>query len=134
MTVQALEHVTIRCANLKRTRDFYVDLMGLAEGERPAFPFRGYWLYLGGIPVIHLVEASDSAGAWGRDIVIPKAEDGTGSFDHVAFRGADFQAMRSRRQAAGVTFKERVVPGGRLSQLFVPDPEGVLVEINFRRD
>ena len=134
MTVQALEHVTIRCANLKRTRDFYVELMGLAEGDRPAFPFRGYWLYLGGIPVVHLVEASDNAGAWGRDLVIPKAEDGTGSFDHVAFTGADFQAMRTRLQQAGVHFKERVVPGGRLSQLFVPDPEGVLVEINFRND
>jgi catechol 2,3-dioxygenase-like lactoylglutathione lyase family enzyme len=132
MGVQALEHVTIRCAQLQRTRDFYVELMGLTEGDRPNFPFRGHWLYLGGIPVVHLVEASDSAGAWGRDIVIPKSEDGTGSFDHVAFRGDDFAAMRTRLQKAGVTFKERVVPGGALSQLFVPDPEGVLVEINFR--
>lgn len=132
MGVQVLEHVTIRCANLARTRDFYVDLMGLADGERPAFPFRGHWLYLGGVPVIHLVEASDTAGAWGREKPLPKAEDGTGSFDHVAFRGDDFQAMRARLQEAGITFKERVVPGGRLSQLFVPDPEGVLVEINFR--
>lgn len=134
MGVQALEHVTIRCANLKRTRDFYVELMGLTEGDRPAFSFRGYWLYLGGVPVVHLVEASDSAGAWGRDIVIPKAEDGTGSFDHVAFKGDDFQTMRERLENAGMTYKERVVPGGRLSQLFVPDPEGVLVEINFRND
>ena len=132
MGIQALEHVTIRCAELQRTRDFYVDLLGLRDGERPAFPFRGHWLYLGGIPVVHLVEASDSAGAWGRDIVIPRAEEGTGSFDHVAFRGDDFAAMRERLQKAGMTFRERVVPGGALSQLFVPDPEGVLVEINFR--
>jgi catechol 2,3-dioxygenase-like lactoylglutathione lyase family enzyme len=132
MSVRALEHITIRCAQLKRTRDFYIDLMGLSEGERPDFPFRGHWLYLGGIPVVHLVEASDSAGAWTGNIVIPRAEDGTGSFDHVAFRGDDFQAMRDRLQKAGIVFKERVVPGGQLSQLFVPDPEGVLVEINFR--
>jgi catechol 2,3-dioxygenase-like lactoylglutathione lyase family enzyme len=132
MSVQALEHITIRCAQLQRTRDFYVDLMGLSEGDRPAFPFRGHWLYLGGIPVVHLVEASDSAGAWGREIVIPQAENGTGSFDHVAFRGDNFAAMRERLQNAGMTFRERVVPGGALSQLFVPDPEGVLVEINFR--
>ena len=132
MGVSALEHVTIRCAQLQRTRDFYVDLMGLVDGERPNFPFRGHWLYLSGIPVVHLVEASDSAGAWGRDIVIPNPEKGTGSFDHVAFKGDDFQAMRTKLQKSGLTFKERVVPGGRLSQLFVPDPEGVLVEINFR--
>jgi catechol 2,3-dioxygenase-like lactoylglutathione lyase family enzyme len=132
MGVQALEHVTIRCAQLGRTRDFYVELMGLTEGDRPAFPFRGHWLYLGGTPVIHLVEASDSAGAWGGRLVIPTPEEGTGSFDHVAFRGDDFQAMRARLTQAGIAFKERVVPGGQLSQLFVPDPEGVLVEINFR--
>ena len=137
MGVQALEHVTIRCGQLRRTRDFYVELMGLTEGERPDFPFRGHWLYLDGIPVIHLVEASDSAGAWGREEAPPPTaqagtDAGTGAFDHVAFRGDDFEAVRTRLRDAGVTFKERVVPGGRLKQLFVPDPEGVLVEINFR--
>jgi len=133
MGVQALEHVTIRCAQLKRTRDFYVELMGLTEGERPDFPFRGYWLYLKAVPVIHLVEAADSGGAWGREIVLPNPQEGTGSFDHVAFQGDDFDRMRTKLVSAGVTFRERVVPGGRLKQLFVPDPEGVLVEINFRR-
>ena len=137
MGVQALEHITIRCGQLRRTRDFYVELMGLTEGDRPDFPFRGYWLYLGGIPVIHLVEATDTAGAWGREVApAPVAEDGpengTGAFDHVAFRGDDFEAMRARVQDAGMTFKERAVPGRPLKQLFVLDPEGVLVEINFQ--
>ena len=65
-------------------------------------------------------------------IALPVAEDGTGAFDHVAFRGDDFEAMRARVKEAGMTFKERVVPGGALKQLFVLDPEGVLVEVNFR--
>jgi catechol 2,3-dioxygenase-like lactoylglutathione lyase family enzyme len=137
MGVQALEHVTIRCGQLSRTRDFYVDLMGLVEGDRPAFPFRGYWLYLGGVPVIHLVDASDTAGAWGRETAPPPPKEGapsTGAFDHVAFQGDDFEAMRDRLKQAGLAFKERVVPGRPLKQLFVPDPEGVLVEINFRSD
>jgi catechol 2,3-dioxygenase-like lactoylglutathione lyase family enzyme len=132
LAVQALEHVTIHCAHLQRTRDFYVEFLGLREGERPAFPFRGYWLYLGGIPVVHLVEAADKAGAWSREIVIPDAASGTGAFDHVAFRGDDPAAMKAWLQKAGMTFRERVVPGGAVAQLFVPDPEGVLVEINFR--
>ena len=132
MAVSALEHVTIRCAQRQRTRDFYVDMVGLSEGARPDFPFRGHWLYLGGVPVVHLVEAADHAGSWGRDAVIPDAAAGTGAFDHVAFQGDDFEAMRDRLQQAGMTFRERVVPGGALKQLFVPDPEGILVEINFR--
>jgi len=130
MTVLALEHVTIRCAQRQRTRDFYVELLGLAEGARPDFPFRGHWLYLGGVPVIHLVEAADKGSAWGGP---PGTMGGdTGPFDHVAFQGQDFDALRGRLVAAGVTFRERAVPGGALKQIFVPDPEGVLVEINFR--
>jgi catechol 2,3-dioxygenase-like lactoylglutathione lyase family enzyme len=130
MGVQALEHVTIRCADLKATRDFYVELVGLREGARPDFPFRGHWLYLGGIPVVHLVDASDKGCAWGGE---PGAAQGdTGAFDHVAFKGDDFAAMRAQLVERGVAFRERVVPGGALSQIFVRDPDGVLVEINFR--
>ena len=133
MVVQSLEHVTIHCAHLQSTRDFYVECLGLSEGERPNFLFRGYWLYLGGIPVVHLVEAADKAGAWNREIVIPDAANGTGAFDHVAFRGDDPAVLKARLQKAGMTFRERLVPGGAVEQIFVPDPEGVLVEINFRR-
>lgn len=134
MGVSTLEHITIRCAQLQRTRDFYVEIMGLSDGARPDFPFRGHWLYLGAVPVVHLVEAADKAGAGSQEIVIPNAADGTGSFDHVAFKGDDFNAMKQNLAQAGLTYRERVVPGGARSQLFVPDPEGVMVEINFRND
>ncbi len=132
MGVQVLEHVTIRCAQLGRTRDFYVELMGLSEGERPAFLLPRPLALSGRGPGHPSCRGVRQCRGLGGRIVMPKAEDGTGSFDHVAFRGDDFQAMRARLQEAGVTFKERIVPGGQLSQLFVPDPEGVLVEINFR--
>ena len=134
MPVRALEHVTIRCAQLERTRDFYCRLLGLRDGARPDFPFRGHWLYLDGVPVVHLVEAADTGGAaWAGDgkRPLPRPEDGTGAFDHVAFQGGDFEEMRARLTAAGVNLRERSVPGGMLRQLFVSDPEGVLVEINF---
>lgn len=132
MGVSALEHVTIRCTQLRRSRDFYVDLLGLEEGARPGFAFRGYWLYLGGAAVVHLVEAADKPSSGEREIVDSAAGSGTGSFDHVAFRGDDAPAMREKLRKSGTPFKERTVPGGALSQIFVRDPEGVLVEINFR--
>lgn len=132
MGVQHLEHVTIRCARLKATRDFYVELLGLTEGARPDFPIRGHWLYLGGVPVIHLVEAADKPGSWGGNTDIPDVPGGTGAFDHVAFHGTDVAAMKRKLEAAGMVFRERIVPGGQRAQLFVPDPEGILVEINFR--
>jgi catechol 2,3-dioxygenase-like lactoylglutathione lyase family enzyme len=132
MGVSRLEHITIRCLQRQATRDFYVELIGLAEGPRPDFPFRGHWLYLGDVPVVHLTEAADHPGSWtgalARDAV---PGEGTGPFDHVAFRGEDFDAMRAKLAASGLAFRERVVPGGALKQLFVPDPEGVMVELNF---
>jgi catechol 2,3-dioxygenase-like lactoylglutathione lyase family enzyme len=135
MGVSRLEHVTIRCARRQDTRDFYVDLIGLTEGDRPNFPFRGHWLYLGGTPVVHLVEALDHPGAWTGSATgalggsLPGKD--TGPFDHVAFRGSDFDAMRRKLVERGIAFRERVVPGRPLKQLFVPDPEGVMVELNF---
>ncbi len=111
--VSRLEHVTIRCRQRQATRDFYVSLIELEEGPRPDFPFRGHWLYLGGVPVVHLTEAADHPGSWTGSLARAAVADaGTGPFDHVAFR-------------------ERIVPGGALKQLFVPDPEGVMVELNF---
>lgn len=148
MPVSALEHATIRCVRLARTRDFYCRILGLEDGARPAFPFRGHWLYLGGVPVLHLVEAADTPGAWGAaragstsspaEAASPHAGSmtqgpaDTGPFDHIAFRGEDYDALRARLVAENMVFRERIVPGGALKQLFVADPEGVLVEINFR--
>jgi catechol 2,3-dioxygenase-like lactoylglutathione lyase family enzyme len=132
MGVSRLEHINIRCTRLQATRDFYVGLMGLTEGPRPNFPFRGHWLYLGDVPVIHLAEAADHPGSWSGTLAREDVDGtSTGPFDHVAFRGEDFEAMRAKLAAAGLRFRERIVPGGALKQLFVPDPEGVMVELNF---
>jgi catechol 2,3-dioxygenase-like lactoylglutathione lyase family enzyme len=128
MALEALEHVTINCADLAATCDFYRDVLGLAEGFRPALGFAGHWLYCGDVPVVHLL---------GRDGAAPEnraAEQGgaTGSFDHVAFRGRDAQAMIARLKAGNIPFRENRVADINLHQLFVRDPNGILVEMNFR--
>jgi len=134
MGVSRLEHVNIRCARLAATRAFYIDMIGLTEGPRPDFPFRGAWLYCGDTAVVHLVEAADHPGSWTG--IMDRASDktpglDTGAFDHVAFHGEDFEGMKNKLAAAGLAFRERAVPGSALRQLFVPDPEGVMVELNF---
>jgi len=134
MGVSRLEHVNIRCARLAQTRAFYTDIIGLSEGPRPDFPFRGAWLYCGDTAVVHLVEAADHPGSWSGTLerageTSPGTD--TGAFDHVAFHGEDFEDMKAKLNGAGMTFRERAVPGSVLRQLFVPDPEGVMVELNF---
>jgi catechol 2,3-dioxygenase-like lactoylglutathione lyase family enzyme len=125
MPVEVLEHYTIRCASLERTRDFYADIVGLTVGPRPNFNFAGYWLYCGGSPVIHLVEARGSQAA-------TPGEHSTGALDHVAFRGVDLEKTRAHFRANGIAFTENAVPDFELHQIFLHDPDGIMVELNFR--
>ena len=127
MPVEMLEHYTIRCASLERTRDFYRDVLGLMVGDRPNFPFKGYWLYLGGVPIVHLVDKAESES---RDT--PHVGSDTAALDHIAFRGRDLPTTRATLRAHGLAFREAGVPGGRIQQIFVSDPDGILIELNFR--
>ncbi len=119
MALQGLDHVTVNCADLARSRAFYAEVLGMEDGRRPPFPFPGAWLYLSGRPVVHLV--GDAAS--GTD---------TGSLDHVAFEAQDIAAVRTRFEALGVKFQENAVPGARVRQLFLHDPDGLKIELNFR--
>jgi catechol 2,3-dioxygenase-like lactoylglutathione lyase family enzyme len=123
MPLTQLNHVTVRTDDLEGTRDFYDAALGLAPGPRPPLNFPGYWLYCGDTAVVHLVPRSGAIGAGaGAD---------TGNFDHVAFTAQDFEGMRARFKALGIRFNEREVPGIKLRQLFVEDPNKVMIEINF---
>ena len=42
MTLKGLDHYTILVADPTATRDFYVDVLGWAEGPRPPFDFSGH--------------------------------------------------------------------------------------------
>ena len=55
MGVLAFNHFNIRAPKplLEEVRTFYVDVVGLAEGFRPAVPVPGYWLYLEALPILH---------------------------------------------------------------------------------
>ena len=127
MPVALLEHYTIRCESLERTRDFYRDVLGLIDGDRPNFPFKGYWMYLGGVPIVHLVDAQESTERDGPQVGVD-----TAALDHIAFRGVDIEATRATLRTHNLKFRENAVPGGRIHQIFVRDPDGILIELNFR--
>ena len=60
-----------------------------------------------------------------------RAGRGTGALDHIAFRCNDFEAFRIKLDKMEVPYKHRVVPDFDLQQLFVDDPDGVTIELNF---
>ncbi len=47
MPLGILQHYTIEPSNLEATKDFYCDVLGLENGDRPPLGFPGYWLYSG---------------------------------------------------------------------------------------
>ncbi len=119
MTVSALDHYTINTADLDASVAFYTGILGLADGPRPAFDGPGAWLYCDDRPVVHLI------GGGGKDT-------GTGVIDHVAFRASGLADYRARLDERGIAYRERDVPGQPLHQLFLTDPDGITIEINFR--
>jgi len=134
MAITRLDHYTIRTLKLEQTRDFYVDILGLEDGDRPDFPFPGHWLYVNGTAAVHLagIDADDPSGL---DEYLGKAGPGelrgSGAVDHIAFRAEDPAALIKRLQDAGEPYRERRVPDMDLYQIFVDDPNAIAVELNY---
>ena len=133
MPLQRLEHYLVLSDDIHRTRDFYRDVLGMAEGFRPQLDFPGYWLYLGDVPCIHIAEWPSYA-AWTEKVGIPVSTraPSTGAVDHIAFNGTGFAEARARLVAHGVPFSENSLDEINLKQVFLRDPNGVPIEINFR--
>lgn len=133
MPIARLDHYSIRTADLDSTTRFYTEVLGFEVGPRPNFPFPGVWLYNNGLAVVHVIgiDPKDSSGL--QDYLGDRAttDKGSGMVDHVAFYGTDPDAIRTRIQAAGLAFTERKVPSVALEQIFVEDPSGIVVELNF---
>jgi catechol 2,3-dioxygenase-like lactoylglutathione lyase family enzyme len=133
MPLTRLDHFSVRTADVEGTKAFYETVLGLRNGERPQFPFPGAWLYQGDRAVVHIIgiDPKDPSGL--QEYLGDRGGNGqgTGSFDHIAFVATDFEGMRKHFTELGVPFRHRSVPGLALEQLFVTDPNGITVEINF---
>ena len=130
MGLGGLQHYTIEPQDLERTKDFYCDVLGLENGDRPPLGFPGYWLYSDGVPTVHLLgprTPREGIVVRGTD----KKFDDTGRFDHIAFAATDLPSVRKRLESKKVKFREQVVPRTGAAQIFLYDPDGVGVELNF---
>ncbi len=134
--VAGVDHVTLRCApaQLSPAQTFYETVIGLTTGARPAFDFPGAWLYAGDCPIIHLAAVLERPipGEMTQASARPAASQSSGYVDHFALRvNADVGEFRAKLAALGMPFSEAPVPGLPLHQIFLLDPLGVKVELNF---
>jgi catechol 2,3-dioxygenase-like lactoylglutathione lyase family enzyme len=122
MSVGLLDHFNIRTKKLGETVRFYEEVLELKQGDRPNFRFPGAWMYSEGQPVVHLVDISQTNEQQKPD---------SGVVHHIAFVSTGFAAMKQRLGSKRMQFDARQVPGGELWQIFVNDPNGVMIELNY---
>jgi len=122
MSVGMLDHYNVSTRNLRDTVRFYEEVLGLVNGPRPPFDFPGAWLYSEGHPVLHLNDISPTDK--------PQRPD-SGVIDHIAFGSRGFEAIKQHLSHKGVEFRVNEVPNSTRRQIFLTDPNNVLIELNF---
>lgn len=126
--VHGLFHIAIKTSDLEATRNFWCNVIGLREVARPDFGYPGAWLACpqpGGVAMIHVYAGGPALGPEGV------ASSGTAAIDHVSLSCSGYREYILRFKAAGLDWREFLVPGTTLWQLFVYDPSGVQLELTF---
>ncbi len=85
-----------------------------------AFP--GYWLYCGGVPIVHLMKMEKS----------DRPNEHNGRLDHIAFKCTDPDHVLGLMRERGIRFVANLVWEIGTLQVFVHDPDGLQIELNFR--
>ena len=129
MPAPRLDHVNIQTVRLAETVRFYVDVLGLEaiDPPPPLDPALVRWVRgEDGQAIFHL----SSPGSLG--IGTSFGED-TGPVHHVALDCQDHEGMIARLDHLGIAHRDNHVAAIDLRQIFVTDPNGVLLELNYRR-
>jgi catechol 2,3-dioxygenase-like lactoylglutathione lyase family enzyme len=128
-TVIGLFHAAVKTADLEATLAFYVQVLGLREVARPDFGYPGAWLGCptpAGEAIVHIYAGGPALG--GSKTVA----SGSGAIDHLSLACAGFHSFRERFAQHRLPWREFLVPGTTLWQLFVYDPSGVQIELTFQ--
>lgn len=124
MSINGFDHVNLRTSAMAATVDFYAAVLDLTPGPPPPGldPQQITWMRdAAGRALFHLMRAPDGT-----------VSDTTGAIDHIALDSSGYDAMIERLTTLGVAHRCNDVASIDLRQIFVRDPNGVLLELNFR--
>ena len=134
MPISHLEHFLVVAQDYPATVQWYIDNLGFEEGPHPDFGVEVTWLYLGDRDIIHIVppRPNDELRPRPDPNATPKEiAEGSRPIHHLAFRAANRMEMTERLENNGVTYLEQQASKEDLYQVFVRDPNGITIELNF---
>lgn len=134
MSISHLEHFLVVAQDYEATVQWYIDNLGFEIGPHPDFGVEVTWLYLGDRDIIHIVpprpndppQPVPDPNATPKDIA-----EGSRPIHHLAFRAENRVEMTDRFKKNGITYLEQQASKQDLYQVFVRDPNGVTIELNF---
>jgi catechol 2,3-dioxygenase-like lactoylglutathione lyase family enzyme len=133
MNVEALDHVNIITDKLDETAEFYGKLLGLVRKDAPPplTPATAQWMFDAQDRAIIHINSLDCQRTYDREV-----EPGslTGAVHHVALKCVGYEEVKGRLDAMGAHYKENLVAAISLRQIFTPDPNNILLELNFFAD
>lgn len=123
-----LFHNAIRAHDLDITRNFYTKFLGmLVDERRPQMDVPGFWLRSqtpGGHDLIHVF-----GGRFAE--VDGKVPYGGAAVHHLSYFCRGYEETRRRLEEYDLSWRGQVAPVLGLWQLFVHDPNGILLELTF---
>lgn len=135
MPVLGLEHINIRTSDLTRTVGFFREVLSMHVGPSPgsASIEKGAWVFdANGVAIVHLASAEVTYPSDGQ---LPFTNSpGSGALHHVALKCSGFDETLERIKALGIRFYVNDMPGRKLRQIFVNEPNEILLELNFTGD
>src|SRR5712671_621396 len=134
MPISHIEHFLVAADDIDATRDWYARVLGMKPGAHPDFGFPVHWMYLGDTDIVHIGPSARQAGEIQKKFLGRTSRDtgeGTGAIDHIAFRATGLRGMLEHLKKEKISFTQRRANGQALFQLFLYDPNGIKIELNY---
>ena len=134
MPISHIEHILVASDDIDATRDWYARVLGMKSGAHPEFGFPVHWMYVDNIDIVHIGPSAKQAGDIQKKYLgrtSQKTEEGTGALDHIAFRATGLRKMLEHLRKEKIPFTQRRANGQALFQLFLYDPNGIKIELNY---
>jgi catechol 2,3-dioxygenase-like lactoylglutathione lyase family enzyme len=130
MEIRTVDHTAVLVADVERSRNFYVEVLGMDEIPRPKnFKFPGAWVRSGSFE-IHIIGEEQAGRARAVNPGYSPPEMSRGYAAHLAFEVDDVEAASSELRAKEANIVGEIRNrGDGVMQMYVCDPDGYLIEL-----